>query len=38
MTYENRFALMFDDSDIEEIQNSAAEASAALGLRTDTDL
>ena len=38
MTYENRFALMFDDSDIDEIQNSAAEASAALGLRTDTDL
>ena len=38
MTYENRFALMFDDSDIEEIQSSAAEAGAALGLRTDTDL
>ncbi len=38
MTYENRFALMFDDSDIEEIQISAAEASASLGLRIDTDV
>ena len=38
MTYENRFASLFDDSDIEEIQISAAEASASLGLRKDDDL
>ena len=30
MTYENRFAIMFDDSDLEEIQASAAEAAEGL--------